>query len=97
MANDLSGINWTFDTASTSAAQWLNPVIPLLVTWKPNAADDVLVIKNKNGLVLLQKKAITGTPAGDEVWDKPTNGRPVDGFWVYTLTSGGTLEVLIAA
>lgn len=96
MANNLAGINWTFDTASETTPQSLNPVIPMLITWKPNAANDELVIKNKNGLTIIQKKALTGTPAGDEIWDKPTNGRPIDGFWLYTMTASGTLEVLTA-
>lgn len=98
MANDLSGQLWTFDTESTLAPQWESPVKPLLITWKPSAASQVLLIKNKNGKNIISKTSLTGTPAGDETWDISSGlGRPMDGFWVYTLTSGGTLEVLIAA
>ena len=94
MANSFSGKLWVLDTADANNPQMKDAVLPLRMRWKPSAAGQSIVVKNKNGLVYWSETSLTAYPAGALTWENPGQPpEPMDGFWLQTLTTGGTLEV----
>ena len=95
MANSTSTKYWILDTESNTTPLSYDATLPLRMVWKPSAAAQELLVKNKNGIVVWKETSLTSYPAGRMVWENPGKGNPepIDGFWLYTLTSGGTLEV----
>ena len=94
MANDLTKNPWVLDTASSTSI-WDGPVYINKIDWVPAAANDDLVITDKNGGPIWSvTNALTGGRAGLESQDLRGNP-PYQGFIISTL-GGGTVYVYVA-
>lgn len=98
MANSNSLVNpWVLDTAGviTTLDVWIQRI-----EWHPNAADNDLVIHNRNAEAVLTARAAAGAPNhetyGIETWDYSDRlngeGKLFAGFDLETI-DGGTLYV----
>lgn len=93
MGNLATGNPWILDTAGVITT---NPVTILKMEWKPNAAADSLEVRdNASQAVIWAKVALTGTPAGDEVWDSPEGGLRLHGFDLESVGTSCTLYVWV--
>ena len=92
MANNFLGNPWLLDTAGATSA-WAYPVWINKMIWHEPTAGDVLLVKDGvSGNTIWSKTALAGGAGIDEVFLlSDTDNFP--GFYVTTLTSGGTLYV----
>jgi hypothetical protein len=93
MANAFTGRVWKLDTAGATSA--VNaPVFLDKMTWLPAAAGNSLKVVDRDSNIIWETAALTGTVAGDQVWDNPNPKMPFSGFYLTTM-SAGTLYVTV--
>lgn len=106
MANDLTQNPWILDTASNTTPQWYDllspgrwgtkPVFVKRMVWRPSGNGQTLLVGSvdaKNHAAnTVWSITSTGEVGEEHVFDTPIT---MQGFWLYTMTAGGTLYVYL--